>query len=285
MLRNIKFKRAKADIRGIHRISRVLIRWELEPTAQDLRNLYIEIYRGESASELKKINATSIPANARPEYMDYTALLKDMVKNYYYQVHAVEKTSCGTVVQTFKSELIELEDPPDLMANYIIEEHLFAHQYVYGVPALVYTKKTEGPRCDCWDQVLKRVTKSNCLRCKGSGFVGGYYPPIPVWMDFSPSPEQVAIADWGEKQSQQCDIQFTDYPNLQVGDLILQAKPFNFWRVEMVRYTAKNQTTILQMARLDAVNRADIEYTIDVPENTIDTMLAELRTRELTPEF
>jgi hypothetical protein len=286
MLKNIRFKNVQADIRGIYRISRVLIRWQLEPTAQNLKNLYFNVYRGEAETDMRQINTVPMPATGRNEFMDYTALLKDITKNYYYQVQAVELNPCNsTVLQTFKSELFDTGSDPDLVNIYIIEEHLFALQYVYGVPALIYTKKVEGFRCDCWDEVLKRVTRSNCLRCKGVGFVGGYYPPVEGWIDFAPSPEQVVIADWGEKQAQQTDIQFTDYPNLQIGDIILQLKPFNFWRVENNRTTLKNQTTILQIARLNAVNRSDIEYTLDVPNDVMDRLLAELRVRELTPEF
>jgi hypothetical protein len=218
--------------------------------------------------------------------MDYTAYLKDANKGYYYQIRAAEIDPCTKqTVQTFKSDLIELEDKPDLVTTYIIEEHLFAHRYVYGLPVLIYTKRTEGDRCECWDAVLKRVTKSNCTRCKGVGFIAGYYPPIPAWMDFSPSPEQVTIADFGERQIQQTDIQFTDYPNLQIGDIILQLKPYTHWRIENVRSTIKNATTILQIARVSGVNKSDIEYSLDTPDGTIDEMLKELREREGTPEF
>jgi len=284
MLRNIKFKKVTADIRGIYKISRILLRWELEHTNQNLKNLVFNVFRGESPSELKQINPLPLPAAGRNEYIDYTALLKDVTKTYYYQLQANE-LNCGRIIQTFSSDIIELEDTPDLMSLYILEEHLFAHQYVYGVPALIYTKKTEGPRCECWDEVLKRVIKSNCSKCKGTGFIGGYYPPVSVWMDFSPPPKQVAIADWGERQVKQTDIQFTDYPTLQIGDIILQCKPFNFWRVDMTHYTEKNQVTILQMARVSAVNRSDIEYTIEVPLGEVDRMIAELRERIQTPEF
>jgi hypothetical protein len=95
----------------------------------------------------------------------------------------------------------------------------------------------------------------------------------------------VAIADFGEKQVQQTDIQFTDYPSLQVGDLILQLKPQTLWRVNNVRSTMKNATTILQIARVDGVNKSDIEYSIDTPTDIIDSMLQQLREREGTPEF
>ena len=288
LLRNIKFKEARADVRGIYKVPRILVKWELEPTSQKLNNLFFFIDRSESDAEcdLKQISTDPIPANEKNEFMDFDVRLKDINKVYYYRVRAVEMLN-GQAVQTFKSETFEQrEDPPDLVALYIIEEHLFAHRWVYGVPAVIYTKKAEGFRCEeCWDNVLKRQTNSHCERCYGTGFIGGYYQPIPAWIDFSPSPEIVQIADFGEKQLHETDIQFTDYPSLQVGDLILQGKPLVFWRVENVRSTLKNQTTILQIARLNMVNRSDIEWALPIPHDILDKMAKELAERSRESEF
>jgi hypothetical protein len=285
VLKNIKFKDTSVQVRSIYRIPRVLIKWALEPTTQNLKNLYFNIERGESETGMAQINPTPIPASARHEFMDYTPHLKDLTKNYYYRINAVEMGCNMQPVQTFPSPLISFEDPPDLVATYILEEHLYVHQFVYGVPVLIYTKKTEGERCCCWDSVIKRVTKSNCEMCKGVGFIGGYYPPISAWMEFSRSPNQVMIIDSGEKQVQKTDITFTDYPELMIGDIILQCRPLNFWRVENTRTTVKNQTLLLQMSTVNMVNRADIEHSIEIPHDKVDRLLAELHQREITPEF
>lgn len=283
ILRSLKFKDVRIDIRGIYRIPRILIRWELETTSQNLKNLVFVVERGESITDLKPVSDW-IPATSRREFMDCTPLLKDITKVYYYRIKAHELIR-NQIVQTFESEIYELEDRPDLVATYVIEEHLFAHRYVYGAPTLIYTKRGEGARCDCWDPVMKRVTTSNCTNCKGVGFTQGYYDPIPAWMDFSPSPEAVQIADFGERQNQQTDIQFTDYPNIQIGDLILQLKPFSYWRVESVHSTMKNQVVILQMIRVMAVNKSDIEYSLSVPEDIVDKMIGEMKERLHEKEF
>lgn len=284
MLKNLKFKDAQSRILSVEKVPRVLIQWELEYTTQRLTNLFYNIYRGNSPSEMTLLNPRPIPANTQQEYIDYTTHQKDLLRNYFYRVDAVEIVN-GTVVQEVQSEVISPIGAKDLVAMYIIEEHLFAHKYVYGMPVFIYQQRTTGARCECWDPVLKRVTDSHCTICKGTGFISGYYPPISGWMDFNPSPETIQIADWGPKQTQQTDTQFTDYPNLQIGDLVLEIRDMKLWKIENVRSTEKNRVPVLQISRLNGVNRSDIEYTIDVPQDIVEQMLIELREREKTPEF
>lgn len=283
ILRNIKFKSVKIDVKGIYKVPSVLITWELEPTTQSLRNLVFIVERGESPSEFQEISP-HILASSRHEFIDHTAQLKDLHKSYYYRIKAHE-LSQGKIVQTYASDMHQTEDPPDLVALYIIEEHAFAFKYVYGVPAMVFIKKREGARCDCWDPILKRVTTSNCLDCKGVGFIEGYYEPMPAWMDFSPPNDSTSIAEFGAKQDKQKDILFIDHPTINAGDIILQLKPYMFWRVDKCQNTMKNQTTILQIIRISAINRSDIENSLTIDENIKEQLLKELRERSLLPEF
>ena len=91
--------------------------------------------------------------------------------------------------------------------------------------------------------------------------------------------------DFGERQPNQTDVQFVDYPILEMGDLILEMRSNKLWRIVNTRTTEKNRTAILQVARVDAVNKSDIEYTLAVPEQIRTDMLKELEQRERTPEF
>jgi hypothetical protein len=46
-LKNIRFKSLSVMVLSIEHTSRVLVRWQLEPTAQNLRNLKFFVDRGE----------------------------------------------------------------------------------------------------------------------------------------------------------------------------------------------------------------------------------------------
>lgn len=265
--------------------SRLLISWKLKKTSQDLKNLYFFILRGESPSELEQLNGQGIPGNTLYEYVDTTGKLKSYNKNYYYQVVAREIVD-GVTVHEFKAKVSTWQGELDLVATYIIEEHLFAYEHVFGTPAFIYKKKNEGTRCpECWDTVLKRVTRSNCSTCLSTGFIGGYYKPIASWMDFSPDPTSAQIMDFGIRELNQSDVQFTNYPYLQLGDIILELEPLTFWRVINSRGSEKNRTTVLQVARVDAVNKSDIEQFLEVDQKLRMEYLEKLNVRQRIPEF
>ena len=288
MLRNIRFEHISAEIKSIEKVPRVLIRWELKKTTQNLKNLKFFVFRGATEEELVQLNGQGIPHDQLCEYMDYTASLIDLRKVYYYQVRAVEFTPDGlTAIQSFDSEITSWTGELDLVGLYVVEEHLFLYRYTSaGTPAFIYKKMREGTRCpDCWDPVLKRVTKSSCATCNGTGWVGGYYEPIDAWMGFHPSPKISSIADWGERQINQTDVEFTDYPILNIGDVILEIKTHKFWKIENVRHTEKGRVIMTQVARLSAVNRSDIEYQIPVPEDRRSGLIRLMDEKRLEVEF
>lgn len=285
-LKGLRFKNISVIILTIEHISQVLVRWSLEPTAQDLRNLRFYVDRGESPTAFEQLNAEGLPANGLYEFVDQTANLYDLNKVLYYRVRAVEQSPEGLPLQTFTSQETTWDGDLDLIGLYINEEHYFEMRYVDGVPAMIFKKIHDGTYCpDCWDTVLKRVTRSNCRTCYGTGRLGGYYPPMDAWMKFEPDPKMEQIAEWGKRQVGQTDIMFTNYPLLTPDDIIVELKPNRFWKVESVRYPEKNRTILLQMARLNAVSTSDVEYKINVPEDRRRALCDQMESREKEREF
>lgn len=285
ILKRIEFEEISVTVLSIEHLSRVRVGWKLAKSAQNLSRLRFFIDRGESPSEMKQLNATPLTNGDLPEYVDETPNLKDLNKIYYYRVRAVEYDN-GVPVQTFTSKETTWDGDLDLVGIYVVDEHDFAMRWVFGVPAMVFKKRHDGTYCpECWDKVLKRVTKSQCLTCYGTGKVGGYYPPIDVWMSFEPDPKVDQVTEWGRRQPTQTDIMFTNYPLLGVDDIILELKPNRFWKVSNVRGPEKNRTVMLQFARLDAVNPSDVEQRLEVPLDRKLALLADAEKREKEREF
>jgi len=284
-LKNISFSDISVIILSIDQESRVLISWKLQPTSQNLKNLKFYVDRGESPTEFTQLNTVGLSPFGLYEYVDLTANTFDINKVYYYRVRAVEELN-GLTVQTFTSIETTWDGNLDFVGMYVVEEHLFELRWVDGIPAMIYKKIRDGEYCtECWDTVLKRVTKSNCRTCYGTGRTGGYYPPYEAWMKFESDPKVEQVADWGRRQMGQTDILFTNYPLLSVDDIIVELKPNKFWKVERVTTPEKNRTTVLQMARLNQVNPADIEYKIEVNEARRKVLCEQMASREKEREF
>ena len=151
---------------------------------------------------------------------------------------------------------------------------------------MIFQKRRSGTQCpDCWDEILKRVTASNCRTCFGTGKIDGYYPPIDAWMGFEASPDQAQVADFGVRQHSQTDIMFTNYPKLRIGDVIFEVKAHRFWRIANARYPEKNRAPTLQTVRVDEIKRSDIEYALQIDEARRKALLDALEERKKETEF
>jgi hypothetical protein len=104
-------------------------------------------------------------------------------------------------------------------------------------------------------------------------------------MGFEPNPELAVIRECGPTQPNETDIQFTNYPSLRIDDLILEIKPEKLWKISRIHYPEKNRSPMLQYARISQINRSDIEYKIDVPEDRRKQLIADLDSRRLEREF
>ena len=284
-LKNIRFKSLSVMVLSIEHTSRVLVRWQLEPTAQNLRNLRFFVDRGESPSEFQQLNAEGISAYDMYEYVDYTANLFDLNRMYFYRIRAVEIID-GNPVQTFTSHDTTWDGDLDNTGLFIIEENYFEHRWIDGVPVMVFKKRHDGTYCpECWDSVLKRVTSSSCTTCYGTGRLGGYYPPIEAWMKFEPDPKVETVAESGLRQSSQTSAMFTNYPLITPDDVVVELKPNRFWKVENVTYPEKTRTIVLQTLKLNAVNTSDIEYKMAVPEDRRRLLVSQMEERDVQMEF
>lgn len=286
-LRNIGFKSVQARILSVEYIPRVLVTWELEPTSQNLKNLKFFIERGESPSEFTQLNGDGVAHDDLYEFIDYTASLYDAQKHYEYRIRAAEvDPNTGETLQEFVSQTADLDGTLDPVGLYVVEEHLFKYRHVDGIPALIYIKKHEGESCpECWDHVMKRVTKSNCKTCFGTGFIEGYYPPIDGWMNFGPQTQVANIGTPGLSQPNKTQVDFTDWPTLRPGDVIFEIQNHLFWRVTQIVSPEKNRVPLLQQVQVSAINRSDIEYKLFIPRDRIDNLLAQLEARKAEVEF
>ena len=281
-LRNIAFSDVKIQVLALDRFPKILIRWELEKTTQNLKNLKFIIHRGESPEELKPISQ-EISHNSLYEYVDTDPAMRVNHKNYFYRIDAVEYRS-NAIVQTFQSEIATWENQIDLVGLYIVEEHEFKYRYIGGQPVMIFKNRRDGAYCcECWDTVLKRPTKSNCQTCHGTGKQEGFFNPITTWMDLNPSPEVVTIAEFGEKGVGQRDGELTNYPLLDSRDIILDVVTNDRWRVESIHPVLnRHQVVIRQLVRLSLINKTDIEYKMCVDEGLRKQLVDEFH--EITQE-
>jgi hypothetical protein len=133
-----------------------------------------------------------------------------------------------------------------------------------GRDAQLYIKKTWGQRCtECWDSIKQRKKQSNCLVCYNTSFVNGFFDPIPIKINFSPSAEMIRQANF-EQQPDGTTAWMSNYPLVSPKDVIIE-DGFIRWRIASVSTTQKRRVRVHQIMQLVRVNQNDIEYKLVLP--------------------
>jgi hypothetical protein len=141
-------------------------------------------------------------------------------------------------------------------------------EYV-GRVAWLFPIRSFGQTCSaCVDGVTLRKTKSKCLACYDTHWVGGYHRPIEVHIQIIAPPEVTTTADLGEIQNINATGRLANYPEVHPRWLVIDAENRR-WRVgEGIRRVEKGRGLIRQDFPLHAIPRGDIEYLL--PLNLTD---------------
>jgi len=285
MINEVKWESIWVTVLGLYP-HKILVKWELEPTKLDLSQYSFAIYRSNNQeTEFKNIN-TFIPSTANGEYLDYEPLLHNEYREYFYKMIATN-TVTGNIIE---SDVITWEFQPDykmLEMIRLLDDHL---EWRIGSPCVLYYERTvsDSGHCPhCWDIVTNRQKTSSCSFCSGTGILGGYDGPQPVWIEFiAPNTKDVAHAAWGESQPGQSDILLSNYPVIKPRDVLIEIDTGSLWRITRVSTIAPQRTIIQQMARIDRMNKSDIENKmLTVPTDIKDVMVAQMEKRIEWREF
>lgn len=256
----IEFRETSAEV---IRLDLVLVKWVIRNTEEDESKIRYTVRKSYSpGGPFEAI--TGLLVNTFM-FFDQARQLKSNWRKPYYSILATNVVTGETV----ESPVASLGADPDLFLLEIRrrQNEIYLKRFV-GIPASIFIAKTFGQRCpNCWDQRKQRPRSSACLVCFASGFVGGYFTQIDAFVNFSPSPELVAIAELGESHPNQTNMWMGNFPELSPRDMIVEFPPSSDqkrWRVVTVGRTRRLRATSRQIAQVTEINRNDVEYKIPV---------------------
>lgn len=241
------------------KINVIQVAWPIESTEEELGDYRFALGRSNSpGGPFEPIVSDLINIF---EFIDQAPQMKSNWRKIYYRL-TIRNARTGEVLEC---PVKGLEADPDLFLLEIRRRNdLYLERFV-GVPAAVLIKKTWGQRCPvCWDKIKQRVNSSSCQTCFTVGFVGGYFPQVNTFVNFSPSPEMVAILDLGEGQPNGTNVWMSNYPRLSKGDMIVEFPERRMWAVNTVGKTERLRATSRQIAQVQEVNRNGVEYKLAV---------------------
>jgi hypothetical protein len=228
--------------------------WTIEPTSEDIAEYDFSVLR--SGSETGPFQLLASGLNF--QYVDGEANNYSAERNYFYIVRVTHKETkkykdFGPQYNQFPTDPVGLE--------LIRKKNVYLRTQT-GLPAFLYKKKTFGQYCpNCFDTIKQRVSKTNCEVCFGSGFAGGYWKPIELYVNRA-IPDSVTKTIGFNKTAGNLVVETSNYPIIGAGDFLLFPQTGDRYRVVSITVHTRMGGPIGQYVNLTEINRSDIEYRV-----------------------
>lgn len=141
-------------------------------------------------------------------------------------------------------------------------EYLLLSKFA-GVKAFFFRKRTYGARCHrCWNSGSELVVDDHCPVCFGTSFEGGYFAPLPLFVQFDSTPNDRQKSYQGNIEPNQIGAWTISLPEVSPDDVIIRTGDWAAYRVSRVTPTELQTNTVRQIMTLTQFSRSDIENTL-----------------------
>lgn len=252
----------EVDTLTVHSLSRkyLLIDWTIESTIEDVTDYQFYVEKSESPEG--PFDEIAGPLVDTYEYQDFEVSLIDKWRKLYYRIRIYKP---ATEEQSYSEARTTYTDP-DIIALEIIRRENLLLELEVGTLCWIIPRKTFGQRCpQCWSEAESRVIDSQCEACYKTGFIDGFLNPIQVYINLSPSPKSMIVANFGELEPNECDAWMSNYPLIKPKDMIVETTNKR-WRVINQAETEKKRIPVRQLLRLKEIQPGDIEDKLHVAD-------------------
>ena len=204
------------------------------------------------------VNPSPIDGNS---LIDYTAQDYSKFRNGYYKIEAIllehgnaKMQSAPVTWHGIRHNWVEIR------ANEVQRRENFLLKKFTGVKSYLFKKRMYGLRChNCWDPISETVTKDHCLSCFGTSFEGGYYPPVPVLLQYEPTPSSLMKTYFGKFEPNQIGAWTTSMPEVSQDDILIRTNDWNVYKIAQVQTTELQAQPVRQILQLVQLSRRDVE--------------------------
>lgn len=231
--------------------------WEVENYVGNIRRFEFSIWRSESS--FGPWDPLGPPFEDQYYFRDVTPPKMHKWRTLYYLLKIRDKETgeiaeFGPTSQAAEPDLIGLE------LNR--QEDVLFREFV-GRRCWLFPVRTFGAYCVCYDRVTSRRTKSNCLNCFDTGFLGGFLAPIECFVQFDPSGIKSVPTSNRERQDSTTSARLISFPQVKPKDILVEAENTR-WRVDSMTPTQRLRSVVHQELTLKEVDKGDVEYKLPI---------------------
>lgn len=244
-------------------LDRMDLFWELEDFKGNI--LQYDFYVLRSEVEFGEYETLAGPFQDEYHFRDIKPQLLNRMRRFFYKIKVVDRLTNET--KEFGPTGNQAE--PDLIALEINrQEDMLMREFV-GRRCWVFPIRTFGAKCICFDPTLGRRTKTNCINCYGTGYLGGFHKPVECFIQFDPNPAQNRLTPQMEQHPDVATARLISYPQIGLKDIIVETENIR-WRAIKVTSTQRLRSVVHQEIVCDRIEQGDIEFRL--PVNIADLM-------------
>lgn len=129
-----------------------------------------------------------------------------------------------------------------------------------GVKSFFFRKKVRGIRCPrCWDEKIQKIVDDHCTVCYGTSFEGGYFDPIPVYIQYDPAQSNKVKTFQGIIEPNAIGGWTISMPQMTSDDVVVRTGDWNVYKVINVSNTEVQSKPVKQILGLTQLSKDDIE--------------------------
>ena len=132
-----------------------------------------------------------------------------------------------------------------------------------GIKSYLFNRRFYGERCTrCWSVTQEKTVDDHCPICLGTSFKGGYFDPLPSFIQYDPTPNDSNLGFNGRIETNQISAWTISAPSMNVGDIIVRSGDWNVYSIDKITTTELQTNTVRQILVLTQLGRNDIENSL-----------------------
>jgi hypothetical protein len=253
----------------------VYLEWEITyfPIVEDTIPAYVySVYRSGSVNgPWTLLNSTP---TANTFFLDPAIELFSLDREYYYKVIATSTNLVTPISKESKATSLIADQHGLVHRRYLefnkIKRDRRIQLFMVNSEVLILKRKHYGERCtDCYDQEINEVLKDKCDTCFGTSFIGGFYNPVRLLVEYREERVQKAVDMHSYAEAIISSLIMQDAPRANKDDIIYEPNFDRMWRIMTIQNSSLNKSPLSQILTIVELARDSIEYRIPINQSSI----------------
>lgn len=235
--------------------SHITLQWDI-PSSWG--NCTFNVYYTYSAdSDYVRLNRTPI---LTPYFKDTSEKEFSRFNNGKYIVEAVLPGTGQRVRSKPTFAEYKRREHVDKIASEIQRREYMLLSKFAGIKSFFFKKRNFGMRCTrCWNETQEKVMDDHCPVCFGTSWEGGYFDPLPLFVQYDASPNSKLKSFHGDMEPNSISGWTIALPEIHADDVIIRTGDFIPYKIVAVTSTELQTRPVRQTMSLTQLSKNDIE--------------------------